>query len=56
MQRINTICIIGQFKDDPRDTMFINQYENDGVMKVYRLNNFEIEKDKVIQFINENIV
>ena len=56
MQRINTICIIGQFKDEPRDTMFINQYENDGVMKVYRLNNFEIEKDKVIQFINENIV
>lgn len=56
MQRINTICIIGQFKDEPRDTMFINQYEKDGVMKVYRLNNFEIEKDKVIKFINENIV
>ena len=56
MHRIPTLCILGNFKDETRDTMFINQYEKDGVMKVYRLNNFESEKDQVIQFANQNIV
>jgi hypothetical protein len=56
MQRINTICIVGRPKDEATDAMFINQYEKDGVMKVYRLTTFEKEKDKVIQFMNENIV
>ena len=56
MIRIPTICVLGDFNDEIRDQYFINQYEKDGVMKVYRLKSFEIEKDKVIQFINENIV
>lgn len=55
MQRIKTICIIGQFKDETRDAMFINQYEKDGVMKVYRLKNFELEKTEVINFLSDAI-
>ena len=56
MQRISTVCLIGNFSDPTRDTLFINQYEKDGVMKVYRLNDFENEKDQVIEFINKSIV
>lgn len=56
MQRINTICIIGEFPDEIRDAMFINQYEKDGIMKVYRLSNFDNEKDQVVQFINRNLL
>ena len=56
MNRVPTKCLLGDFTDEIRDQCFINQYEKDGVIKVYRLKSFEIEKDKVIQFINENIV
>lgn len=54
MQRINTICIIGNFNDPTRDSMFINQYQKDGVMKVYKANNIEKEKKEILEFINNN--
>jgi len=55
MQRINTICIIGNFNDPTRDSMFINQYQKDGVMKVYKVNNIEEEKEEISEFITKNL-
>lgn len=55
MQRINTICIIGNFNDPTRDSMFINQYQKDGVMKVYKANNIEKEQKEISEFINNNL-
>ena len=54
MQRIDTICILGDFKDETRDMYFINQYEKDKVMNVYRVKNFEAEKQNIIEFIKTN--
>lgn len=54
MHRISTICILGNFKDETRDMYFINQYEKDNVMKVYRVENFETEKQNIIEFIKAN--
>jgi hypothetical protein len=56
MVRVPTLCVLGDFNDQIRDQYFINQYEKDGVMKVYRLNSLENEKDQVIEFINKSIV
>lgn len=53
MQKIKTLCIIGDFNDAIRDAMFIKRYEEDGVMKVLRINNQENE-DKIINFIKQN--
>lgn len=55
MQRINTICIIGNFNDPTRDSMFINQYQKDGIMKVYKANNIEKEQKEISDFINNNL-
>jgi len=55
MQRINTICLIGDFKDSIRDACFINQYVKDGVMKVFKTKNTYDDKDEIIKFIKENI-
>lgn len=55
MQRINTICIIGDFPDSTRDVMFINQYVKDGVMKVFKTKDIEADKETLKNFILENI-
>lgn len=49
--RIPTFVLLGDFEDPIRDSMFINQYEKDGVMKVYRLKNFEAEKNDIMSSI-----
>jgi len=49
--RIPTFVLLGDFEDPIRDSMFINQYEKDGVMKVYRLKNFEAEKNDITSSI-----
>jgi ADP-heptose:LPS heptosyltransferase len=56
MHRIPTLCVLGDFKDETRDIYFINQYEKDNIMKVYRVENFEKEKQNIIGFINSNIL
>lgn len=51
MSRIPTICVLGDFNDETRDQYFINQYEKDGGMKVFRLKNIEEQKDDLINFL-----
>jgi len=46
--RIPTFVMLGDFKDDIRDSMFINQYEKDGVMKVFRYTNFNNQKEEIL--------
>lgn len=55
MLRINTICIIGDFKDPTRDAYFINQYENDNVMSVFRTKDIEKDSRQIVEFIKNNI-
>lgn len=58
MQRIPTLCIIGDFQDEVRDKMFLNQYVKDGVMDTVRVRNLVLEEDMVIDriktFINND--
>jgi len=39
MSKIPTFCILGDFQDPLRDKMFINQYEQDEILKVFRYKN-----------------
>lgn len=55
MQRINTICIIGDFEDPTRDAFFINQYFKDGIMKVFKTKNLETDKEEILNFIKQNL-
>lgn len=55
MQKINTVCVIGDFDDPTRDSCFINQYVKDGVMKVFKTKNIDDEKNEIIKFIKINI-
>jgi hypothetical protein len=51
MSRIATICVLGDFDDKTRDQYFINQYEKDGVIKVFRLKNMKEQRDDLIKFL-----
>ena len=55
MQKIKTICIIGDFEDPIRDSFFIKKYEEDKVMKVFKTKNTIEDKNKIIEFIKSNI-
>lgn len=55
MQRITTICILGDYPDPIRDTMFINQYVKDGVMKIFKTKDIDADKEDIKKFILENI-
>jgi hypothetical protein len=55
MQKINTICIIGDFPDEIRDLMFVNQYAKDGVMKVFKTKNINDDQEAIEKFILENL-
>jgi len=56
MQKISTICLIGDFPDQTRDAFFVNQYVNDGYMKVMKIKDIEAEHDQVVSFIKDNLV
>ena len=56
MQKISTICLIGDFPDQTRDAFFINQYVNDGYMKVMKVKDITVEHDQIVSFIKENLV
>jgi ADP-heptose:LPS heptosyltransferase len=51
MSRIATICVLGDFDDKTRDQYFINQYEKDGVIKVFRLKNMKEQRGDLIKFL-----
>ena len=55
MQRISTICILGDYPDPIRDTMFINQYVKDGVMKIFKTKDIDADKEDIKKFILDNI-
>lgn len=55
MQKIKTICVIGDFDDPTRDQYFVNQYAKDGIMKVIKTKNIENQKEEIINFIKANL-
>lgn len=55
MQKINTICIIGDFPDPIRDAMFVNQYAKDGVMKVFKTSDINKDQEEIEKYIIENL-
>jgi hypothetical protein len=55
MQKISTICLIGDFPDQTRDAFFIDQYVNDGFMKVMKVKDIIAEHNQVVSFIKENL-
>jgi len=55
MQKIKTICIVGDFEDPMRDAYFIKKYEEDKIMKVFKTKNVIEDKHKIIEFIKSNI-
>ena len=55
MQKIKTLCIIGDFEDATRDDFFIKKYVDDKIMKVYKTKNVNKEKEEIIKFIKINL-
>lgn len=55
MQRIFTVCLIGDFSDPTRDTFFIDQYVKDGFMKSMKIKDISIEHDQIVLFIKKQI-
>ena len=55
MNEIPTYCLVGDFDDQTRDAYFIDQYVNDGVMKIFKFNNIETQKDEILKFFLDAI-
>ena len=55
MNEIPTYCLVGDFDDQTRDAYFIDQYVNDGVMKIFKFNNVETQKDEILKFFLDAI-
>jgi hypothetical protein len=51
MNRVPTKCVLGDFTDVIRDQYFINQYEKDGVMKVFRLKSIKDQRADLVDFL-----
>lgn len=54
MQKIKTLCIIGDFDDPIRDQLFVNQYVKDGVMKIFKTKDIEQQKEDILYFLYSN--
>ena len=54
MQKIHTICLIGDFPDQTRDEYFIKKYEQDKIMKVFKTKNEIEDSNKIIEFFKLN--
>jgi hypothetical protein len=55
MNEIPTYCLVGDFDDQTRDAYFIDQYVNDGVMKIFKFKNIENQKDEILKFFIQSI-
>ena len=55
MNEIPTYCLVGDFDDQTRDAYFIDQYVNDGVMKVFKFKDIGNQKDEILKFFIEAI-
>lgn len=56
MVRVPTYCVLGDFEDGLRDKFFIDQYEKDDVMKVFRFKDMEKEKGALIEFLKTKML
>lgn len=55
MNSIPTYCLVGDFDDQTRDAYFIDQYVNDGVMKIFKFKDISNQKDEILKFFIEAI-
>lgn len=55
MQKIPTLCVIGDFSDEIRDKMFINKYVEDGIMDILKSKDLLKEKEDCISIIKNFI-
>jgi hypothetical protein len=55
MNSIPTYCLVGNFDDQTRDAYFIDQYVEDGVMKIFKFNNIDNQKNEIIKFFLDAI-
>lgn len=55
MQKIFTICLIGDFPDPTRDKFFINQYVSDNNMVTMRVKDIESQREEIISFIKNSL-
>lgn len=53
MTRIPTFCILGDFEDKIRDKMFIEQYVQDGVMKIFKFKDVHQQRSEIVAFFKE---
>lgn len=53
MRRIPTFCVVGDFEDQIRDQVFIEQYVRDGVMKVFKFKDISNQSSEVISFFRQ---
>ena len=56
MSKIPTFCILGDFQDPMRDKMFINQYEQDKILKVFRYKNISESSSDIVSSIKEFLI
>jgi len=54
--KIPTFCIIGDFEDQIRDTVFLNPYIKDGVISILKYKNLQQDSKKIISFFKESIL
>ena len=52
MRRIPTFCTLGDFEDYLRDSLFINQYEKDGVMQVFKYTDLSEKHEALLDSLN----
>lgn len=54
-KRIKTYLIIGDFKDETRDSLFINPYLNSGFLDVLKVNDPEKNEKEIAEYIEEKV-
>lgn len=52
---IKTYCIVGNFDDQTRDYYFLNQYVGDEIMKIFKFDNVENQRQEIIDFFAKSI-
>jgi len=55
INEIPTYCLLGDFEDQTRDAYFISQYVEDGVMKIFKFNNIENQRQEILDFFTKAI-
>lgn len=53
IHKIPSYCILGDFEDETRDAMFINQYAEDKVLTVFKYKNFLEQQAEIEKFFTD---